>query len=96
MGLRMKTDKLFKILADPTRRVIIDELSGQNKQTFHELRMSLSKKHKVTMSRQAITKHLVTLESAGLVTCAQSGKYKVLIFDSTPLKKVLGKWVERM
>jgi len=90
----MKTDELFKILADSTRRAIIDELSGQNEQTFHELRTNLSKKHNVTMSRQAITKHLMTLESAGLVTCVQSGKYKVLVFDNTRLKKVLGKWIK--
>lgn len=89
-------DEVFKALADPTRRLILDELSKRNHQTLYELCVRLAMKHKVTMSRQGITKHLAVLEEAGLVTSQRSGKYKALVFDEGPIRKIYERWVKKI
>ena len=74
----MDEDNVFKALADPTRRLILEELAEEPEQTLYELSVRLVMKHKVTMSRQAITKHIGVLENAGLLQSARRGKYRVL------------------
>lgn len=86
-------DEVFKALADPTRRIILDELSERNHQTLYELCARLAMKHKITISRQGITKHLTVLEEAGLVKSQRSGKYKVIVFNEEPIRKIYERWV---
>src|SRR5206468_918599 len=60
------SDSLFKALADPTRRAILDELTERNDQTLFEICGRLTMKHGLSSSRQAISQHLAVLEEAGL------------------------------
>lgn len=87
-------DAIFKALADSTRRLILDELSERNEMTLYELTARLIMKHNLTISRQAIAKHLTTLEDAGLVKSERKGKYRVLMFNKEPLKDLLKGWIE--
>ncbi|MCA0172900.1 ArsR/SmtB family transcription factor [Bacillus sp. RAR_GA_16] len=87
-------DAIFKALSDATRRMILDELSERNELTLYELTTRLIMKHNLTISRQAIAKHLSTLEAAGLVISKRKGKYRVLFFNKEPLKNLLKDWVD--
>lgn len=90
----MDKNILFKALADPTRRLILDEMAQQKEQTFYEICARLIMKHKVSMSRQAIAKHIAVLEEAGLVRSQKRGKYRVLMFNSAPIKKITERWLK--
>lgn len=92
----MKWDKdaIFKALGDPTRRLMLDELSERNELTLYELTVRLIMKHNLSISRQAIAKHLAALEDAGLVITKRKGKYRVIIFNNEPLKNLLKGWIE--
>ena len=92
----MKWDKdaIFKALGDSTRRLILDELSERNELTLYELTVRLIMKHNLSISRQAIAKHLSTLEDAGLVISKRKGKYRVILFNNEPLKNLLKGWIE--
>jgi DNA-binding transcriptional ArsR family regulator len=87
-------DAIFKALSDPTRRLILDELSERNEVTLYELTVRLIMKHNLAISRQAIAKHLSVLEDAELVKSEKKGKYRVIIFNNEPLKNLLKGWVE--
>lgn len=89
-------DEVFKALADPTRRLILDELAERRTQTLYELCVRLTMKHRVAMSRQAIAKHLAVLEDAGLVRASRRGRYKVLTFREGPIRKIAERWVRRV
>ena len=67
---------LFKALADPTRRAILDELTERDGQTLFELCARLTMKHGLGSTRQAISQHLDVLEAAGLVQTRREGRYK--------------------
>jgi len=87
-------DAIFKALADSTRRFILDELSERNELTLYELTVRLIMKHNLSISRQAIAKHLSVLEDAGLVLSKRKGKYRVIYFNNEPLKNLLKGWIE--
>jgi DNA-binding transcriptional ArsR family regulator len=87
-------DAIFKALGDSTRRLILDELSERNELTLYELTARLIMKHNLCISRQAIAKHLATLEDAGLVISKRKGKYRVILFNKEPLKNLLKGWIE--
>ena len=87
-------DIIFKALGDSTRRIILDELSERNELTLYELTARLVMKYNLAISRQAIAKHLNTLEDAGLVISKRKGKYRVLLFNNEPLKNLLKGWVD--
>lgn len=87
-------DAIFKALGDSTRRLILDELSERNEQTLYELTVRLITKHDLSITRQAIAKHLSVLEDAGLVKSKREGKYRVVIFNKEPLKNLLKGWIE--
>ncbi|WP_075036843.1 ArsR/SmtB family transcription factor [Halobacillus dabanensis] len=87
-------DAIFKALSDSTRRLILDELSERNELTLYELTARLIMKHDLSISRQAIAKHLTVLEEAKLVKSKKSGKYRVLIFHKEPLKNLLKGWLD--
>lgn len=87
-------DAVFKALGDTTRRLILDELAERSEQTLYELTVRLIMKHGLSISRQAIAKHLAVLEDAGLVTSKRKGKYRVILFNNQPLKNLLKGWLE--
>ena len=83
---------VFKALADPTRRTILDELAERNGQTLFELCSRLLMKHGIDSTRQAISQHLDVLEAAGLVQVKRDGRYKFHYLDSAPLKEITDRW----
>ena len=83
---------VFKALADPTRRTILDELAERDGQTLFELCGRLLMKHGIDSTRQAISQHLDVLEAAGLVQVKRDGRYKFHFLDSTPLREITERW----
>jgi DNA-binding transcriptional ArsR family regulator len=83
---------MYKALADPTRRAILDELTERDGQTLFELCARLTAKHGLSSSRQAISQHLDVLESAGLVRTRRQGRYKFHHLDTTPLETIVERW----
>ena len=83
---------IFRALADPTRRTILDELSDRDGQTLFELCSRLLMKHGIDSTRQAISQHLDVLEDAGLVKVKRDGRYKFHYLDSGPLKEIADRW----
>ena len=83
---------LYKALADPTRRAILDELSERDGQTLFEICSRLVAKHGLGSSRQAISQHLDILESAGLVRTRRQGRYKFHHLDTKPLETIVERW----
>jgi DNA-binding transcriptional ArsR family regulator len=83
---------VFKALADPTRRALLDELQDRDGQTLFELCTRLVTKHGLGSSRQAVSQHLAVLEDAGLVTTRREGRYKFHSLDTSPLQVITGRW----
>ena len=88
---RAVTD-LYRAIADPTRRAIIDELTERDGQTLFEICSRLAMKHGVASSRQAVSQHLDVLESARLVHTRREGRYKFHSLDTAPLKEIVERW----
>ena len=86
---------VFKALADPTRRTILDELTDRNGQTLFEICARLATKHGLASSRQAISQHLDVLEAAGLVDTRREGRYKFHYINTTPLEPIVERWLGR-
>ena len=84
---------VFKALADPTRRLILDELTERDGQTLFELCGRLTMRHGVASSRQAISQHLDVLEEAGLVRARRDGRYKFHHLDTRPLAGAVERWL---
>lgn len=83
---------MFKALADPTRRTILDELTERDRQTLFELCARLATKHGLGSTRQAISQHVDVLESAGLVKTEREGRYKFHHLDTAPLRQIAERW----
>jgi DNA-binding transcriptional ArsR family regulator len=83
---------VFRALADPTRRAILDELTDRDGQTLFEICSQLAMKHGLGASRQAISQHLDVLETAGLVRTQRSGRYKFHFFERAPLTEIDRRW----
>ena len=83
---------VFKALADPTRRAILDELTERNGQTLFELCVRLTSKHGLGSTRQAISQHLDVLEAAGLVVSRREGRYRFHDLDTSPLRSIIERW----
>jgi DNA-binding transcriptional ArsR family regulator len=92
MVLVMAED-VFKALADPTRRRILDELVERDGQTLFEICTRLVTKHGLGLSRQAISQHLAVLESAGLVLSRRQGRYKFHDLNTEPLELIVTRWL---
>jgi DNA-binding transcriptional ArsR family regulator len=84
---------VFKALADPTRRTILDELADRSPQTLFELCARLAAKHQLGMSRQAVSQHLDVLERAGLVESRKEGRYKFHHLQPAPLATLTDRWL---
>lgn len=80
-------DKVFKALADPSRRQLLDSLHAKNGQTLTELCKGLE------MSRQAVTQHLGLLEDANLVAVQRQGREKLHYFNPVPIHEVYERWI---
>ena len=85
-------DALYRAIADPTRRAILDELVDRDGQSLFELCGRLVMKHGISSSRQAISQHLEVLEEAGLVVVKREGRYKFHWFNGEPLKAIAERW----
>ncbi|MEM8835196.1 MAG: helix-turn-helix domain-containing protein [Planctomycetota bacterium] len=85
-------DELYRAIADPTRRAILDELADRDGQSLFELCGRLTMKHGIGSSRQAISQHLEVLESAGLVVVRREGRYKFHWFNRGPLRSINDRW----
>ena len=81
------TDLLFKALADPTRRKLLDRLNASDAQTLGELCAHLD------MTRQAVTQHLGVLEAADLVTTRWRGREKLHFLNPVPLQEIYERWI---
>jgi DNA-binding transcriptional ArsR family regulator len=80
-------DKVFKALADPGRRKLLDLLHANNGQTLGELCQHLS------VTRQAVTKHLTLLEDAGLVVTMRRGRQKWHYLNPVPIHEIAERWI---
>ncbi|MGW6580394.1 ArsR/SmtB family transcription factor [Streptomyces globisporus] len=86
-------DDVFKALADPTRRRILDELTDRNGQTLFEICGRLVAKHGLGLSRQAVSQHLAVLETAGLLVTRREGRYKFHDLNTDPLEHIVTRWL---
>ena len=82
-------DAVFKALADPSRRKLLDELHTNNGQTLSQLCEHLE------MTRQAVTKHLVLLEDANLVATVWRGREKLHFLNPVPLHEIYERWIKK-
>jgi len=85
-------DELYRAIADPTRRAILDELADRDGQSLFELCTRLTMKRGISSSRQAISQHLEVLEAAGLVVTKRDGRFKFHWFNGTPLRAITKRW----
>ncbi|KMK65494.1 helix-turn-helix transcriptional regulator [Puniceibacterium sp. IMCC21224] len=85
----MIEDTLFKALADPTRRRVLDLLCEQNGQTLSGLCDQLA------MTRQSVTQHIGLLEAANLVTTARRGREKRHFINPVPLHDIYERWIRK-
>ena len=82
-------DEVFKALADASRRTLLDRLHDKNGQTLNELCDGLD------MTRQAVTKHLVILEEANLVTTIKHGREKLHYLNPVPIHQIGERWIRK-
>lgn len=83
---------MYRAIAEPTRRLIMDELAERDDQTLFELCNRLLTKHGVDSSRQAISQHLDVLEQVGLITTRRQGRYKFHRLHTQPLAQIYERW----
>jgi DNA-binding transcriptional ArsR family regulator len=89
-------EDVFKALADPTRRRILDELVERDGQTLFEICARLVTRHGLGLSRQAISQHLAVLEAAGLVVSRREGRYKFHDLNTEPLERIATRWLRSL
>jgi DNA-binding transcriptional ArsR family regulator len=87
-----RVSDVFEAIAVPARRAILDELVDRDGQTLFELCTRLAMKHQIGLTRQAISQHLVVLESAGLVTTIRQGKFKFHYVHTEPISAIAERW----
>src|SRR5213080_2896552 len=85
----MDQDTVFKALADPTRRSLLDELFQEDGQSLSAL------ERRLPMTRIAVMKHLRVLEAAGLVTTRRRGREKLHFLNAVPIRLVHDRWVSK-
>ncbi|ADG20196.1 DNA-binding transcriptional ArsR family regulator [Paraburkholderia atlantica] len=83
------TDLLFKALADPSRRKLLDVLHAHDGQTLNDLCEHLD------MTRQGVTQHLGLLEAANLVVTVRSGREKLHFLNPVPLQQIYERWIAK-
>ena len=83
----MNDDAVFRALADTSRRQLLDSLHARNGQTLSELCAGID------MTRQAVTKHLVILEEANLVSTQKVGREKLHFINPVPINDIAERWI---
>jgi DNA-binding transcriptional ArsR family regulator len=82
-------DRVFKALADPTRRFLLDQLFTRDGRTLTEL------ESKLEMTRFGVMKHLRVLEDAGLVVARRSGREKLHYLNPVPIRLLHDRWIDK-
>ena len=82
-------DSVFKALADPSRRLLLDKLFAENGQTLSALCADLD------MTRQAVTQHLAILEAANLVSTVKRGREKLHYLNPVPIHEAFDRWIRK-
>ncbi len=82
-------DQVFKALADPTRRFLLDQLFLRDGRTLTELESELE------MTRFGVMKHLRVLEDAGLVVTRRSGREKLHFLNPVPIRLIHDRWIDK-
>ena len=82
-------DHVFKALADPTRRFLLDRLFARDGRTLTELESELE------MTRFGVSKHLRILEDAGLVVARRSGREKLHYLNPVPIRLIYDRWIDK-
>ena len=82
-------DDVFKALADPNRRRLLDRLNARNGQSLRELCAGLD------MTRQSVTKHLAVLQAANLVATVRRGREKLHYLNAVPINEIAERWIDR-
>ena len=85
----MDMDLVFRALADPGRRHLLDQLRERNEQTLGDLCRGLD------MTRQAVTKHLRILEKAHLVVTQKRGREKLHYLNPVPIHDIADRWIDK-
>jgi uncharacterized protein YndB with AHSA1/START domain/DNA-binding transcriptional ArsR family regulator len=86
---RHQMDGVFRALADPSRRRLLDSLNARNGQTLRELCADMD------MARQSVSKHLAVLEEANLVTTVWRGREKLHYLNAAPITDISERWINR-
>ena len=82
-------DRVFKALADPTRRLLLDRLFTRDGRTLSDL------ESEVEMTRFGVMKHLKVLEEAGLVVTRRSGREKLHYLNPVPIRLIHHRWIDK-
>lgn len=82
-------DEVFKALADPTRRLLLDALFAEDGQTLSAL------EGRVAMTRFGVMKHLRVLEDAGLVVTRRQGREKLHFLNPVPIRLIHDRWIDK-
>ncbi len=82
-------EDVFRALADPTRRQLLDDLNQRGGQTLRDLCSGLD------MARQSVSKHLAVLEDAGLITTVRRGREKLHYLNAAPIGDIADRWISR-
>jgi DNA-binding transcriptional ArsR family regulator len=82
-------DEVFKALADPSRRELLDRLNADNGQTLRELCAGLD------MARQSVSKHLQVLEDVDLVVTVRQGREKLHYLNAAPINEISDRWINQ-
>ncbi len=82
-------DRVFKALADPTRRHLLDRLYQRDGRTLTELEAELA------MTRFGVMKHLRVLEGAGLVVARRQGREKLHFLNPVPIRQIHDRWIDK-
>jgi DNA-binding transcriptional ArsR family regulator len=89
MARSASDDALFKALADPSRRKLLDQLCRHDGQTLGQLCEHLE------MTRQGVTQHLNVLEAANLVATVKQGREKWHFLNPIPLQEIYDRWISK-
>ena len=82
-------DLVFRALADPSRRLLLDRLFARNGQTLSELSEGID------MTRQAVSKHLRILEEANLIATRRRGRDKLHFLNPVPIHQIADRWINK-
>jgi DNA-binding transcriptional ArsR family regulator len=86
---KMKTNAVFRALADPSRRKLLDRLHEKNGQTLGDLCRGLN------MTRQAVAKHLAILRKANLVSWKREGRERLHFINPVPINEIAERWINK-